>query len=196
MRHSFLYFLLFPAAISLLQGCSSKSTRLPAEQSETVSVTQQTSDRLWKDPDTSFTRPGCPGKILPLSYRMLELDTANVRKQLIVQGPEPGLVSKETFNIEIPLPDGTWEQFTMTQVQVMAPELAAKFPYLKTYAGTSTVYPSDQLRLEAGPDGVSAMILSTRGSIMLDPFCKGDKIHMISYFKKNLPGGKEDFESR
>ncbi|MDQ3051295.1 MAG: hypothetical protein M3Q95_10460 [Bacteroidota bacterium] len=194
MRNFIHSMLLFLISLLLMQGCSPKSAPVPSQKQDPVPASQNTSLRLWNDSDSSYIQPACPGKILPLTYRLLKLDTMKVRNQLMIQGPEPGLVSKETFNIEIPLPDGTWEPFVMTQVQVMAPELAAKFPYLKTYSGYSSVYPADQIRLEAGPDGVSAMILSTRGSIMIDPFCKDDKIYMISYFKKNLPGGKEEFE--
>jgi hypothetical protein len=39
------------------------------------------------------------------------------------------------------------------------------------------------------------MILSSRGTIMMDPFCGFDTLHVISYYKKNLPGDvKEEFE--
>ncbi len=105
------------------------------------------------------------------------------------------MIAADTLSIEIPIPDGSWEVFRVSQVQVMAPELAAKYPYLKTYSGTSKLYPADQIRLEVSPDGIRGMILSSRGTILVDPFCKNDKLHMISFFKKNLPeGGKEDFE--
>ena len=168
-----------------------------SEISDPVVVISVKSDRIWKDTDSTFTKNTCPGKVFPITYRLLEVDTAKVRKLFIVHSDQPGVITKDTLLIEIPIPDGTWEKFKINQVQVMAPELAAKYPYLKTYSGTSMAYPADQIRLEANPEGISGMILSTRGTILLDPFCKDDKLHMISYFKKNLPEGlKEEFEEK
>jgi len=134
---------------------------------------------------------------MPLGYRLLETDTSNLRKKLLIEGSEPGLIATDTIEIDIPLPDGTWEMFKLFQVQVMAPELAAKYPYLKTFSGNSKTFPADQIRLEVYPGGIRAMILSSRGTILLDPFCENDKLLMISYYKRNLPEGtKEEFETK
>lgn len=189
--------LLVFTGILLWAACSPKTATVPSGVSEPVVLLAVKSERIWKDTDTTFTKYLCPGKVFPVTYRLLDVDTSMVRKLLIVHNEQPGVITSDTILIEIPIPDGTWEKFRINQVQVMAPELAAKYPYLKTYSGTSLAYPADQIRLEANPEGIRAMILSTRGAILLDPFCKDDKLHMISYFKKNLPEGlKEEFEEK
>ncbi len=178
----------------LSPGCSPKSSVVQVDQTpsppEKVNVA-----RIWKDADTTVTNFSCPAFPLPLEYRLLDFDTAASRKLLIFQGEHPGEVSADIIMVEIPMPDGSWELFQVNQVQVMAPALAAKYPYIKTYAGTSKLYPADQIRLEANPEGIRCMVLSDRGTVLLDPFCKMGPLHMMSYYKKNMPeGSKEDFE--
>jgi len=191
------YFFISAFTFLLLTGCTPKYSGGQTETKAPVQESYNSSTKIWKDSDSTITIKACPGKIYPLKYRLLDVDTGKVRKYLIFQGSKPGEISSDSVTIDIPLPDGSWEQFKIFQVQVMAPELAAKYPYLKTYAGSSIIYPADQIRLEVNPEGIRVMILSTRGSIIIDPFCKDDKIHMISYFRKNLPEGiKEDFEKK
>jgi len=187
-----LHILICSFFIFIWAGCSPKTTNNVSEKQESSAVN---SKKIWKDTDPTFTNRECPGKIFPTSYRMLDVDTAMMRHLLIIQGNKPGEISTDTILIDIPLPDESWEEFRITQVQVMAPELAAKYPYIKTYSGYAKLYPADQIRLEVSPEGIRAMILSSRGTVLIDPFCKEDKLHMISFFKKNLPeGAKQDFE--
>lgn len=187
--NTFLFLVLTP-------GCSPKTAAVPGDNSASLPVAYN-STRIWKDTDASTGNLSCPTQPLPLEYRLLNIDTAESRKLLIFQGAASGEVSGDTVLIEIPMPDGSWELFEVNQVQVMAPALAAKYPELKTYSGKSKIYPADQIRLEANPTGIRCMILSDRGTVLLDPFCKTFPLHMISYYKKNLPhGSKDDFESK
>ena len=182
--------------LSGLTACSSGKMR-NSPPPKAIEPTQVASGRIWKDADSGFDPASCPGKIMPSAYRLLTVDTVVANKKLVFQGKEPGLIAIDSVEVEIPMPDGSWEKYKISQVQVMAPELAAKFPYLKTYAGYSLQFPADQIRLEVNPEGIRVLILSTRGSILIDPVCKDDKIHMISFFKKDMPeGSKEDFERK
>ena len=190
-------FVLLLSVTGLLLACSKKVTDPPASQQELPVVKNTATQRFWKDIDTSFVNRNCPGKIFPIAYRTLKVDSSLVKEKLLIEGDFPGVVNKDTLELEIPLPDGTWEKFRINQVQVMAPVLAAKYPYIKTYAGSSMVYPADQLRMELNSATARIMILSTRGTILVEPACGEDKVHVISFFKKNMPeGSKEDFERK
>ncbi len=190
-------FLVFSIINIVLISCNKKTTsRLPVKELNTATTVFE-SGRLWKDTYEKFSPPSCTGKIYPLRYRMLDVDTAMVRKFLVVQGNEPGKLNLDTLLIEIPYPDGTWESFRISQVQVMAPELAAKYPFIKTYSGNAKLYPADQIRIEVSPDGLRVMVLSVKGTMLIDPYCNNDKVHMISYLKKDMPeGAKEEFERK
>ncbi len=190
-------FILLLGSILLLSSCSRKVPETTHSPKEEKGEVQANPPRIWKDIDTLNITSSCPGKTLPLSYRLLLADSGQVKNKLLTEGDFPGVVSKDTIVIEIPLPDGTWERFRISQVQVMAPVLAAKYPYIKTYAGNSLIYPGDQVRLEVNSSTVRIMILSTRGTIMLEPFCNDDHSRMMSFYKKNMPeGSKENFERK
>lgn len=181
----------------LLGSCNRQVTETSSPVKEVKGEGQTRANRMWRDADTLKFRPSCPGKILPLSYRLLEADTVQIKKQLLIEGDFPGVVSKDTVFIELPLPDGSWEKFRITQVQVMAPVLAAKYPDIKTWSGNSTLYPADQVRLEVNSYTARIMILSTRGTILLESFCSDNRKLVMSFYKKNMPeGSKEIFERK
>ena len=68
----------------------------------------------------------------------------------------------------------------------MEPELAAKYPQIRTYRGQGLDDPSATLRLDRTPSGLHAMILSASGSVFIDPYRLHDSVHHISYYKRDL----------
>lgn len=71
--------------------------------------------------------------------------------------------------IDIPMPDGSTERFTLFEVPVMEPELAAAYPFIKAYAGESLEVPGAQVRLTMTARGFHAMILSPKGDVFVNP---------------------------
>ena len=64
--------------------------------------------------------------------------------------------------------------------------LAVKYPNLKTYIAQGIDVPSATARISYTPTGFRAMILSGKGSIMIDPYAKGDTDNYISYAKADV----------
>lgn len=93
--------------------------------------------------------------------------------------------------LTVPLPDGTFPGFTIQESSIMAPELAAKFPNIKTYAGQGVTDNTATLRLDYSPDGLHAMVLSSSGTFYVDPFRKGDNKTHIAY---SLEARRQDRE--
>lgn len=183
--------------VFVLFSCTKKTVPAKSETGTDLLKESTFTSRIWKNTPGNISPPLCQGKIYPLRYRLLDVDTSLLKNLLIKQGSEPGKINTDTILIDIPFPDGSWESFSISQVQVMAPELAAKYPYLKTYSGNSKLYPADQIRIEATPDGLRVMVLSVKGTVLIDPFCDNDKGHMISYLKRDMPeGAKEEFEKK
>ncbi|WP_324671948.1 hypothetical protein [Hymenobacter sp. GOD-10R] len=85
------------------------------------------------------------------------------------------------------LPDGTRRVFRLRTTMVMAPELAARYPELRTYAGEMPAHPENRARLELTPAGLRAWLLYEGQNLLVEPYRTGDTIHYICFDKASLP---------
>lgn len=63
---------------------------------------------------------------------------------------------------EIPMPDGSTQRFALFEVPVMEPELAARFPQVEAYAGTSLDVPGAMARVTFPARGFHALCRGVR----------------------------------
>ncbi len=89
------------------------------------------------------------------------------------------------IRIALPLPDGQTEIFSIVESPIMESELAAKFPMIKTYFGTS-VSSKSTARLDLTPEGFHGLIQSDKGQIYIDPYATNQREIYISYYLKDL----------
>ncbi len=83
--------------------------------------------------------------------------------------------------IELPMPDGTFSRFSVTQVSMMEPALAAKYPNIKTYRGYGLDQPQARIRMDVSPRGFHAFILSSTDEIRIEPVKHGNNKLHVSY---------------
>ena len=86
------------------------------------------------------------------------------------------------WKIDVPLPGGSLDTFTIERTPLMHPSLAAKFPGITTYAGVNAE--GDQLRLDVNPKGARMQILGER-TVYLDPLLKEDPGVCAVYFRRD-----------
>lgn len=146
-----------------------------------------TPNPLWVDVVESRLAAGSERPIVPQRYRLMALDVQMLQAQLAA-APLEGTVTARSASLllTLPLPDGGFGRFQIVESPIMAPELAAKFPEIKTYAGQGVDDPTATVRLDWTPAGFHALILAATATIYIDPYQRNDLTHYISYFKHDF----------
>ncbi len=141
---------------------------------------------LWNDISEMGLNAEGTRYIIPQSYRTLELDLEDLSSALNqVPHENTTRVNRSSFLLSIPLPDNTNITFRVVESPVMADELAAKYPEIKTYLGQGTENANARVRFDVTPQGFHAIIFSTNGTVYIDPYSLGETEFYISYYKKD-----------
>jgi hypothetical protein len=85
--------------------------------------------------------------------------------------------------VALPMPDGTFSRFRIVESSVLAPELAAAFPQIRTYAGQGVDDPVATTRFGWTERGFHAIVIDASGAAYIDPYQPGDLERYISYRK-------------
>ncbi len=141
---------------------------------------------LWRDISVSSLPPDAERLASYHQGRMLELNLALMQDLLRGAPSETDPLRADRLAIiPLPLPDGRLVRFAVYAAPIMAPELAARYPQIKTYAGQGLDDPAYTTRLDLTPHGFHAIIGSPQGTIYIDPLLKGDITRYASYYKKD-----------
>ena len=104
------------------------------------------------------------------------------------------LAQNATPEITLPTPDGGFARFRVEEVALMEPELAAKYPDIKTYRGRGIDDPAMFLHLDVNPFTIHAQVLSPTGTWYIDPYRQHDDSVYMSYRKSDLLEGDRQFK--
>lgn len=137
------------------------------------------SDAIWSEPIQTPTAAQSDRMIIPQKYRAVTLNV-NALQQLLQTTTQ-----RATVVFSLPLPDGTMGRFRILESPNMAPELAAKFSKIKTYAGQGLDDPTATVQFDWTPAGFHAMILSATDTVLIDPYSRNDTVNYISYYKRD-----------
>ena len=155
----------------------------------TVSANVKVSgDGVWKEiDDSALKRKPVERLVEPSVYRTFRLDKA-VLQTLLDKAPQEFSNSRAGQTIlTLPMPDGTFSRFDVQESSIMEAPLAAKYSNIKTYIAHSLDNPADTARISFSPSGFRAMVLSNRGTVLVDPYFFGDTENYISYAKADAP---------
>ena len=124
--------------------------------------------------------------IVPESYETFALNLEGL-KTYLQNAPMEGTVAAKNkpLIVAIPLPNNESALFEIFESPVMAPELAAKFPMIKTFAGQGLDDPSMKIRFDYSLEGFHAILSTPEGDVYIDPYVKGMQTNYISYYTKN-----------
>ncbi|MCE1188833.1 MAG: M12 family metallo-peptidase [Ignavibacteria bacterium] len=138
----------------------------------------------FKDVPESALKSGKGARyIIPEKYRTVVLNTVEFAKALKSAPMEiEGKTAMNRVEMSFPLPDGTSMEYYVTESPIMAPELAAQYPELKTYSIEGKELQAGSGRIDFTPLGFHAIIFTPAGTVYIDPYRFGEVENYISYY--------------
>ncbi|WP_306350136.1 reprolysin-like metallopeptidase [Flavobacterium sp. '19STA2R22 D10 B1'] len=125
----------------------------------------------------------------PNDYKVFKLNLESLRNQLDAAPLRSATAG--TSNVVVTFPDaqGKLEEFRVVEASVMSPELQAKYPNIRSYAGQSIKNPSRTVRFSVSPEkGLSALFLGGSGTTIIDPYTVNGDNYIV--FDKASTGAK------
>ena len=160
---------------------------------------QNTPDtNLWQSVEQgSLSRVQSEAWVRPSAFRSFDLQHSRLRP-LLGRAPKESAQALASSGavISLPMPDGTQARFRFVESPVMHPDLAARFPEIKTYLGRGIDDPAATVRFDLTPAGFHAQILSPRGAVYIEPYLRGNtNLHAV-YARRDCRPAAPDFECR
>ncbi|WP_296319330.1 immunoglobulin-like domain-containing protein [Winogradskyella sp.] len=119
----------------------------------------------------------------------------NSLKSLLSQAPKRGEFSGQSnVIVSFPNEEGQFERFRIVEASVMHPELAARYPGIKSYAGQGVDDPADRIRFSVSPLGLQSMRLSSdKPASFIEPYTN-DLSQYAVYKRQDKQPEQDSFE--
>ncbi len=133
--------------------------------------------------------------INPQRFITAYVDDAEI-KEILWTSPQELQFNPKSDNhtlLNVMMADGSIDEFSIVQYQMMEPGLAKKYDYIRTFHGLSTSNPTRRIRINYTVHGLRATITDKNGQTYIDHFQRKDKNHKIIY-KRNDFAAHEDWE--
>ena len=109
-----------------------------------------------------------------------ELNTASLKQSLTSVTSRSNKTKNKSIIISIPGEGGKLEAFKMYEASILAPDLAEKYPNIKSYVGIAADNSGTRLRMSVSPQGVQTMIsYIEKPSVFMQPVSKGSNEYVL-----------------
>ena len=120
--------------------------------------------------------------IIPKKYKTFHLGDDNFKNALWQSPDEKQInIANSSTIVQLPMPDGSLKKFRVVQSPVMAPELAAQFPNIKTFNVVGIDEPGVYGKLDWTEMGFHAMLRRAGGDIFIDPYSRFNYTDYVTY---------------
>ena len=150
-----------------------------------VLVQAQSVRPIWSSVKEKEIKPVGERVIIPNKYKTYHISSD--LKTMLWSAPDEKDVKLQDspVMIDLPMPDGTMQQYRVVYSPVMAPELAAQFPDMRTFNVVSVDGSAAYGKLDWTEMGFHAMIRKTGNDIFIDPFCRSNTSDYITYYRSD-----------
>ena len=123
-----------------------------------------------------------------INSRRVSVDYKQLKSTLAAANALSTGLAKKQLNaqqIDLPMPYGGLQTFKVVESSVMAPELAAKYPQIKTYKVVAVNDPTVTGSLDTGGKGFHAYLHTAEGEVFIDPVSASTQQEYYSYYKRD-----------
>jgi len=144
-------------------------------------------DGIWSHVEPSaIARTAQERQIVPQRYRSVHLSRSQLDVMLSTVPQESAVrVTESDARLWLPLPSGKFGEFRIVESPIMEPDLARRYPQIRTWLGQGVDDPTATLRFDVTPKGFRAQVISAHGTVYIDPYQPGDIDHYITYNKQD-----------
>ncbi|MGB0423070.1 MAG: reprolysin-like metallopeptidase, partial [Flavobacteriales bacterium] len=123
--------------------------------------------KIWTD----VQDPGLEGRVInPSKSRVLAIDFSSIQAVLMTAPMENTVaIANSSVQLSMPMPNGDFEIFAIVEAPVMAEELTAKFPSIRSFRGVSISKPGLSMRCDISHHGFHAIFHDVDGTSYIDP---------------------------
>jgi hypothetical protein len=147
---------------------------------------------LWTDVDAARVAVRGERQIVPTKARAMALNYVGMT-QLLADAPlEKHVAAPDSpFEIELPMPEGGFARFRVVESPVMAPELAARYPTIKTYLAQGIDNPTTTARFDLTSRGFRAQVIASTHTSYIEPYQLNDTGSYVVFNKADYPLDRE-----
>ena len=120
---------------------------------------------------------------MPTDYKAYQLDFGGL-KSLLATAPKEfsEAAMNNDFVISLPMTDGSMEEFSIVETQLLPAHLYDKYPDTRTYIGRSLQYPGKNVRFSMTMHGLHAIVVhADRSYDYIEPMVEGSKAYYVVY---------------
>ncbi len=121
-------------------------------------------------------------QIVPQKYLSLRLSSQAFKNHLFSAPHENRTQVSNPLVVLLPLPNGSFQRFSVVESPIIMEPLASNYPNLKTFSVKGIDDPRATGKLDWTEFGFHGMVRSPRGDFFIDPYCLGNINDYISYY--------------
>lgn len=160
----------------------------------TKSFSQDKTSSFWTEQNVKKLKNKNKKTTLPTSFKAFTIDGEKMKNYL--HNSPSKKENTKNYLLDLPLPNGTWETFSICTNSLMSKELAAKYPNITTYDAEGKTSNLWSGKLDFTTSGFHALLTNGNEQIFIQPIKEGDLINYIVFYKKDaIKKGKYIYES-
>ncbi|MGE5944015.1 MAG: reprolysin-like metallopeptidase [Flavobacteriales bacterium] len=128
------------------------------------------------------------------SVTFFELNTVSLKQTLTQVSKRTSKTKRHNTIITVPGENGELESFNIFEASVFSPELAEKFPDIKSYVGYSLKNPNARIRMSVSHLGIKTMVSYVgKSTVFMEPTSRNSNQYIL-YSKDSKINSRDPFE--